>query len=143
MLIEDTLISNIYNAIKAIVMDDVNITKYLDLYNYDNKAYKTMDEYILDNYNYELFGKTVHWSQLESVGSRTIQYFIPYITTISHNYNIYYEVLNWIQNQDYYKLMSLYALSVSYDIINAHIASIKMIWFNNDKTSDDVNVKKK
>jgi len=139
MLEEDPLVT-MNNLIKAIVMDDVNITKYLNLYNYDNNAYETMDEYILDNYNYELFGKTVHWSQLESVGSRTIQYFIPYITTISHNYNVYYEVLNWIQNQDYYKLMSLYALSVSYDIISANIASIKMIWFNNDKTSDDINV---
>jgi hypothetical protein len=139
MLKEETL-SAMYNAIKAIVMDEANIIKYLDLYNFDIKTYETMDEYILDNYNYELFGKQLHWTQLESVGSRTIQYFIPYITIISHNYNIYYEVINWIQNQDYYKLMSLYALSISYDIISAHIASIKMIWFNNDKTTDDVNV---
>lgn len=135
MLKEETLTA-MYDDIKAIVMDDANIIKYLDLYNFDIKTYETMDEYILDNYNYELFGKQLHWTQLESVGSRTIQYFIPYITIISHNYNIYYEVIYWIQNQDYYKLMSLYALSVSYDIIRAHIASIKMIWFNNDKTHD-------
>ena len=32
--------------------------------------------------------------------------------------------------------MSLYALSVLYDIISANIASIKMKWFNNDKTHD-------
>lgn len=135
MLKEET-ISAMYNAIKAIVMDDANIIKYLDLYNFDIKTYETMDEYILDNYNYELFGKQLHWTQLECVGSRTIQYFIPYLTIISHKYNVYYEVINWIQNQDYYKLMSLYALSVSYDIISVNIASIKMIWFNNDKTHD-------
>ena len=136
MLKEEAFV-NMNNAIKAIVMNETNIIKYLDLYNYDISAYETMDAYILDNYNYELFGKQLHWSQLESVGSRTIQYFIPYITIISHNYNLYYEVINWLQNQDYYKLMSLYALSVSYDIISANIASIKMSWFNNDKTCDN------
>lgn len=136
MLKEEAVI-NMNNAIKAIVMNEANIIKYLDLYNYDISAYETMDAYILDNYNYELFGKQLHWSQLESMGSRTIQYFIPYITIISHNYNVYYEVINWLQNQDYYKLMSLYALSVSYDIISANIASIKMSWFNNDKTCDN------
>ena len=136
MLKEEAFV-NMNNAIKAIVMNETNIIKYLDLYNYDISAYETMDAYILDNYNYELFGKQLHWSQLESVGSRTIQYFIPYITIISHNYNLYYEVINWLHNQDYYKLMSLYALSVSYDIISANIASIKMSWFNNDKTCDN------
>lgn len=136
MLKEEAFV-NMNNAIKAIVMNEANIIKYLDLYNYDISAYETMDAYILDNYNYELFGKQLHWSQLESVGSRTIQYFIPYITIISHNYDLYYEVINWLQNQDYYKLMSLYALSVSYDIISANIASIKMSWFNNDKTCDN------
>ena len=136
MLKEEAFV-NMNNAIKAIVMNEANIIKYLDLYNYDISAYETMDAYILDNYNYELFGKQLHWSQLESVGSRTIQYFIPYITIISHNYNLYYEVINWLQNQDYYKLMSLYALSVSYDIISANIASIKMSWFNNDETCDN------
>ena len=136
-MLKEEAIVNMNNAIKAIVMNEANIIKYLDLYNYDISAYETMDAYILDNYNYELFGKQLHWSQLESVGSRTIQYFIPYITIISHNYNVYYEVINWLQNQDYYKLMSLYALSVSYDIISANIASIKMSWFNNDETCDN------
>ena len=136
-MLKEEAIVNMNNAIKAIVMNEANIIKYLDLYNYDISAYETMDAYILDNYNYELFGKQLHWSQLESMGSRTIQYFIPYITIISHNYNVYYEVINWLQNQDYYKLMSLYALSVSYDIISANIASIKMSWFNNDKTCDN------
>ena len=136
-MLKEEAIVNMNNAIKAIVMNETNIIKYLDLYNYDISAYETMDAYILDNYNYELFGKQLHWTQLESVGSRTIQYFIPYITIISHNYNLYYEVINWLQNQDYYKLMSLYALSVSYDIISANIASIKMSWFNNDKTCDN------
>ena len=136
-MLKEEAIVNMNNAIKAIVMNEANIIKYLDLYNYDISAYETMDAYILDNYNYELFGKQLHWSQLESVGSRTIQYFIPYITIISHNYNLYYEVINWLQNQDYYKLMSLYALSVSYDIISANIASIKMSWFNNDETCDN------
>lgn len=136
-MLKEEAIVNMNNAIKAIVMNETNIIKYLDLYNYDISAYETMDAYILDNYNYELFGKQLHWSQLESVGSRTIQYFIPYITIISHNYNLYDEVINWLQNQDYYKLMSLYALSVSYDIISANIASIKMSWFNNDKTCDN------
>ena len=136
-MLKEEAIVNMNNAIKAIVMNEANIIKYLDLYNYDISAYETMDAYILDNYNYELFGKQLHWYQLESVGSRTIQYFIPYITIISHNYNLYYEVINWLQNQDYYKLMSLYALSVSYDIISANIASIKMSWFNNDKTCDN------
>lgn len=136
-MLKEEAIVNMNNAIKAIVMNEANIIKNLDLYNYDISAYETMDAYILDNYNYELFGKQLHWSQLESVGSRTIQYFIPYITIISHNYNLYYEVINWLQNQDYYKLMSLYALSVSYDIISANIASIKMSWFNNDETCDN------
>jgi hypothetical protein len=135
-MLKEEILCAMDNAIKAIVMNEANIIKYLDLYNFDIKTYETMNEYILDNYNYELFGKQLHWTQLESVGSRTIQYFIPYITIISHKYNIYYEVINWIQNQDYYKLMSLYALSVSYDIISTHIASIKLIWFNNDKTHD-------
>ena len=136
-MLKEEAIVNMNNAIKAIVMNEANIIKYLDLYNYDISAYETMDAYILDNYNYELFGKQLHWSQLESVGSRTIQYFIPYITIISHNYNLYYEVINWLHNQDYYKLMSLYALSVSYDIISANIASIKIIWFNKDKMCDN------
>ena len=136
-MLKEEAIVNMNNAIKAIVMNEANIIKNLDLYNYDISAYETMDAYILDNYNYELFGKQLHWSQLESVGSRTIQYFIHYITIISHNYNVYYEVINWLHNQDYYKLMSLYALSVSYDIISANIASIKMSWFNNDETCDN------
>ena len=136
-MLKEDMLANMNNSIKAIVMNDANITKYLDLYNYPITCYETMDAYILDNYNYELFGKKVHWTELECVGSRTIQYFIPYITIISHNYNLYYEVIEWLQKQEYYKLMSLYALSVSYDIISEHIASIKMIWFDNDKTRDN------
>ena len=135
-MLKEEEIANMNSAIKTIVMNSGNIIKYLDLYNYDITCYETMDAYILDNYNYELFGKKVHWSQLESVGSRTIQYFIPYITIISHNYNLYYEVIEWLQKQEYYKLMSLYALSVSYDIISEHIASIKMIWFEHDNMGD-------
>ena len=136
-MLKEEEIANMNSAIKTIVMNSGNIIKYLDLYNYDITCYETMDAYILDNYNYELFGKKVHWTELESVGSRTIQYFIPYITIISHNYNLYYEVIEWLQKQEYYKLMSLYALSVAYDIISEHIASIKMIWFDNDKTRDN------
>jgi hypothetical protein len=135
-MLKEEEIANMNSAIKTIVMDDANIIKYLDLYNYPIKCYETMNEYILDNYNYELFGKNLHWSQLETVGSRNIQYFIPHIIIISHNYNNYYEVINWIQKQEYYKLISLYALSISYEIIREHINTIKIIWFEHDNMGD-------
>jgi hypothetical protein len=93
-----------------------------------------MDEYILDNYNYELFGKNEKWTQLETIGHKEIQHFIPNIILISYNYNNYYEVLNWIIKEDYYKLISFYALSISYKIISNNITAIKMTWFTNDKT---------
>jgi hypothetical protein len=121
-------------TIKGIVMNRVNITNYLDLYNYDINVYKTMDEYILDNYNYELFGKEVLWSELQTIGHKEIQHFIPSIIIISYSYNNYYEVIKWIQNEEYYKLMCLYALSSSYKIIETNIMAIKMTWFDNDKT---------
>jgi len=135
-MLKEEEIANMNSAIKTIVMNDANIIKYLDLYNYPIKSYETMNEYILDNYNYELFGKNLHWSQLETVGSRNIQYFIPHIIIISHNYNNYYEVINWIQKQEYYKLISLYALSISYEIIREHINTIKIIWFEHDNMGD-------
>ena len=135
-MLKEEEIANMNSAIKTIVMNDANIIKYLDLYNYPIKSYETMNEYILDNYNYELFGKNLHWSQLETVGARNIQYFIPHIIIISHNYNNYYEVINWIQKQEYYKLISLYALSISYEIIREHINTIKIIWFEHDNMGD-------
>ena len=133
-------IATMNDSIRTIVMNSSNITKYLDLYNYDINCYETMDDYILTNYNYELFGKNVRWPQLEIVDCNTIHYFIPEITISSHDYNIYYEVINWIQNKEYYKLMSFYALSISYEIISANRGTIKMVWFNNDKTCEDVNI---
>ena len=136
LMLKGDLITNMNNAIKAIVMNSTYITKYLDLYNYDINCYDTMNDYILTNYNYELFGKYVCWSEFECIGSQTIHHFIPHIIIISHNYNNYYEVINWIEKQEYYKLMSLYALSVSYDIIKEHINAIKMIWFEDDNTGD-------
>ena len=57
MLKINTLIVSVKKNIEFIVMNSDNITKYLDLYNYDIERYETMDEYILDNYNYELLGK--------------------------------------------------------------------------------------
>ena len=115
-------------------MNSENITKYLDLYNYPNDCYETMDEYILDKYNYELFGRNVLWKELDVIGAKEIYNFIPSIINISYSYSNYYEVISWIQNKEYYKLMSLYALSTSYNIIKANVASIKMTWFNNDTT---------
>ena len=123
-------------SIELIVMDSVNITKYLDLYNYNIDCYETMDEYILDNYNYDLFGKDEKWAALESIGIKEIQHFIPRIIIMSYSYNNYYEVIKWIQKEEYYKLISFYALGVSYKIIKNNIAVIKMTWFTNDKTSD-------
>ena len=134
MMVNEELIDKMNNAIKSIIMNSENITKYLDLYNYPIDCYETMDEYILDKYNYELFGKSVLWKEFETIGSKEIHNFIPSIINISYCYNKYYEVITWIQNKEYYKLMSLYALSISYKIIKANSASIKMTWFNNDAT---------
>ena len=134
MLKDNALIASVKKNIELIVMNSENITKYLDLYNYNIDCYITMDEYILDNYNYELFGKNEKWTDLESIGHKEIQYFIPSIIIMSYSYNNYYEVLKWIQKEEYYKLISFYALSVSYKIIRNNIASIKMKWFTNDKS---------
>lgn len=136
MLKTNTLIVSVKNYIEVLVMNSANITKYLDLYNYNIDHYKTIDEYILDNYNYELFGKNLLWSELEAIGAKEIRHFIPNIIIMSYSYNNYYEVLNWIIKEDYNKLMSFYALSISYNIIKNNINTIKMIWFSHDKTSD-------
>ena len=135
MIVDEELIDKMNKTIKQIVMNSENITKYLDLYNYPNDCYETMDEYILDKYNYELFGRNVFWKEFETIGSKEIHNFIPSIINISYCYNNYYEVISWIQNKEYYKLMSLYALSTSYNIIRANSASIKMTWFNKDTTN--------
>jgi len=134
-MVDEDLISSMKKTIKTIVMNSENITSYLDLYNYPIDCYETMDEYILDKYNYELFGKNAYWKELGTVGLKEIHNFIPSIINISHRYSNYYEVISWIQNGEYYKLMSLYALSTSYNIIKSNIATIKMSWFNNDATS--------
>ena len=134
MLKANDLIANVKKSVELIVMSETNITKYLDLYNYSIKDYGSMDEFILDNYNYELFGKNEKWAELETIGYKEIQHFIPNIVLISYSYNNYKEVLNWIIKEDYYKLISFYALSISYKIIRNNIAAIKMIWFTNDKT---------
>ena len=134
MMVDKELIEKTNNVIKSIIMSSENITKYLDLYNYPIDCYETMDEYILDKYNYELFGRSVLWKEFETIGSKEIHNFIPSIINISYYYSNYYEVINWIQNQEYYKLMSLYALNTSYNIIKTNIALIKMTWFNNDTT---------
>ena len=136
MLKANDLIADVKKSIELIVMSETNITKYLDLYNFPCNHYLTMDEYILDNYNYELFGKNEKWAQLETIGHKEIQHFIPSIILISYRYNNYYEVLNWITKEEYYKLISFYALSVSYNIIRNNIDAIKMTWFNDDKTCE-------
>jgi hypothetical protein len=135
MMVDEELIDKVKKTIKNIVMNSENITKYLDLYNFPIDCYETMDEYILDKYNYELFGKSVFWKEFETIGLKEIHNFIPSIINISYCYSNYYEVISWIQNQEYYKLMSLYALSISYNIIKTNINTIKMTWFNNDATS--------
>ena len=135
MMVDEEVVSTMKKTIKAIVMNSENITKYLDLYNFPIDCYETMDECILDKYNYELFGKNAYWKELETIGLKEIHNFIPSIISISHRYSNYYEVISWIQNQEYYKLMSLYALSISYNIIKTNITTIKMTWFNNDATS--------
>jgi hypothetical protein len=134
MLKANDLIASVKKSVELIVMNESNITKYLDLYNYSNNIYLTMDEYILDNYNYELFGKNEKWAELETIGHKEIQHFIPNILLISYSYNNYNEVLKWIIKEDYYKLISFYALSISYKIIRNNMHTIKMIWFTNDKT---------
>jgi hypothetical protein len=134
MIKDDALIKKFKKDVELIVMNEHNITKYLDLYNYSIKTYGSMNEYILDNYNYELFGKNEKWTDLEAIGYKEIQYFLPNIILISYNYNNYYEVLNWIRKEEYYKLISFYALTISYKIIANNIHAIKMMWFNNDKT---------
>ena len=132
--VRDTMKINI----EFIVMNSENITKYLDLYNYNINCYVTMDEYILDNYNYELFGKEEKWAPLESIGIKEIRHFIPEIIIMSYSYNNYYEVLNWIIKEEYYKLISFYALGISYKIIRNNIATIKMTWFTNDKSTNNL-----
>jgi hypothetical protein len=134
MLKANDLIASVKKSVELIVMSETNITKYLDLYNYSIKDYGSMDEFILDNYNYELFGKNEKWAELETIGHKEIQHFIPNIVLISYSYNNYNEVLKLIIKEDYYKLISFYALSISYKIIRNNIATIKMIWFTNDKT---------
>jgi len=132
MNIDEELIATMKKTIKAIVMNSENIVKYLDLYNYPIDLYETMDEYILDKYNYELFGRNVFWKEFETIGLKEIHNFIPSIINISHCYSNYYDVIGWIQNGEYYKLISLYALSTAYNIIKTNITTIKMTWFNND-----------
>ena len=134
MMVDEEPINKMKKTIKSIVMNSENITKYLDLYNYPSDCYETMDEYILDKYNYELFGKSVYWKEFETIGLKEIHNFIPSIINISYCYSNYYEVISWIQNQEYYKLISLYAMSTSYNIIKTNINTIKMTWFNNDAT---------
>ena len=134
MMVDQELISSMKKTIKTIVLKNENITSYLDLYNFPIDCYETMDEYILDKYNYELFGKNVYWKEFETIGLKEIHNFIPAIINISHRYSNYYEVISWIQNGEYYKLMSLYALSTSYNIVKTNIAAIKMTWFDNDAT---------
>ena len=134
MIVDEELIDKMNKTIKQIVMNSANITQYLDLYDYSIDCYETMDEYILDKYNYELFGRSVLWKEFETIGSKEIHNFIPAIINISYSYNNYYEVISWIQNKEYYKLMSLYALSTAYKIIKTNVASIKLTWFNNDTT---------
>jgi hypothetical protein len=134
MMVDEELINSIKKTIKTIVLKNENIISYLDLYNYPSDCYETMDEYILDKYNYELFGKNVYWKEFETIGLKEIHNFIPAIINISHRYSNYYEVISWIQNGEYYKLMSLYALSTSYNIVKTNIAAIKMTWFDNDAT---------
>ena len=134
MIVDEELIDKMNKTIKQIVMNSANITQYLDLYNYSIDCYETMDDYILDKYNYELFGRNVFWKEFETIGSKEIHNFIPAIINISYSYNNYYEVISWIQNKEYYKLMSLYALSTAYKIIKTNVASIKLTWFNNDTT---------
>ena len=133
-IVRDTMKKNI----EFIVMNSDNITKYLDLYNYNINCYVTMDEYILDNYNYELFGKEEKWAPLESIGIKEIRHFIPETIIMSYSYNNYYEVLNWIIKEEYYKLISFYALGISYKIIRNNIATIKMTWFTNDKSTNNL-----
>ena len=133
-MVDKELIDKMNKTIKQIVMNSENITQYLDLYNYSIDCYETMDEYILDKYNYELFGRSVLWKEFDAIGSKEIHNFIPAIINISYSYNKYYEVISWIQNKEYYKLMSLYALSTAYKIIKSNVASIKLTWFNNDTT---------
>ena len=133
-IVRDTMKKNI----EFIVMNSDNITKYLDLYNYNINCYVTMDEYILDNYNYELFGKEEKWAPLESIGIKEIRHFIPETIIMSYSYNNYYEVLNWIIKEEYYKLISFYALGISYKIIRNNIATIKMTWFANDKSTNNL-----
>ena len=135
MLKDNTLIASVKKSVELIVMNNENITKYLDLYNYNIDCYETMDEYILDNYNYELFGRNEKWAELESIGNKEIQHFIPRLIIMSYSYNNYYEVINWIQKEEYYKLISFYALGVSYKIIRNNIAAIKLTWFANDKST--------
>ena len=132
--VRDTMKKNI----EFIVMNSDNITKYLDLYNYNINCYVTMDEYILDNYNYELFGKDEKWAPLESIGIKEIRHFIPETIIMTYSYNNYYEVLNWIIKEEYYKLISFYALGISYKIIRNNIAVIKMVWFANDKSTQSL-----
>lgn len=134
MIKDNALIKKFKKDVELIVMNEHNITKYLDLYNYSINTYGSMDEYIVDNYNYELFGKNEKWTDLEAIGYKEIQHFLPNIILISYNYNNYYEVLNWIRKEEYYKLISFYALAVSYKIIANNIHAIKMTWFTNDKT---------
>ena len=43
LMLKGDLITNMNNAIKAIVMNSTYITKYLDLYNYPIDLYETMD----------------------------------------------------------------------------------------------------
>ena len=138
MLKDTTLIACVKKNIEVIVMNNMNITKYLDLYNYNIDCYETMNEYILDNYNYELFGKDEKWAQLETIGVKEIQHFIPNILIMSYSYNNYYEVIKWIIKEEYYKLMSFYALGISYKIIRNNIAVIKMAWFANDKSTQSL-----
>ena len=135
MLKADDLVASVKKSIELIVMSETNITKYLDLYNYPINHYVTMDEYILDKYNYELFGKDEKWAELESIGHKEIQHFIHSIIIMSYSYNNYYEVLGWIRKEEYYKLISFYALSISYKIIRKNITAIKMTWFTNDKST--------
>jgi hypothetical protein len=135
MMVDEELINSMKKTLKTIIMNSENITKYLDLYNFPIDCYETMDEYILDKYNYELFGKNVYWKEFETIGLKEIHNFIPSIINISHRYSNYYEVISWIQNGEYYKLMSLYALSTSYNIIKTNITTIKMTWFDNDAKS--------
>ena len=74
--------------------------KYLDLYNYSIKDYGSIDEYILDNYNYELFSIVIYNNKEKFI--LHCSFILKLIHIYTHVYNDIFFLLLVKINRNFY-----------------------------------------